>query len=336
MARGDQLARQWRIVQTMITSRMGKSAADLARELDCHPRTVYRDLDALQAAGFPIYTEKVNGKSLWSFLDTIKHHFPIPFSLQELMSLYLSRDVLKVLKGTVFYDALESLFKKVRTTLPPESKKYLHQVEKSLKVGPQPYKQYDQYKEIIHLVNDAVVKKKRVEIVYYSMYRRKMSRRKVSPYRIWFHNGTFYLIGHCSRKKEVRIFALDRIKMIHLTGEYFEIPQDFDLDGFMQYSFGVFTGDPVAVKILFSPEVAGYVKEKIWHASQKVTEKKDGAVIFEAKVSGTDEIKFWVLRWGAGARVLEPESLRKELHNETLRMLENYRNGIDRTSNLSA
>ena len=124
MARGDQLARQWRIVQTMITSRMGKSAADLARELGCHPRTVYRDLDALQAAGFPIYTEKVNGKSLWSFLDTIKHHFPIPFSLQELMSLYLSRDVLKVLKGTVFYDALESLFEKVRTTLPPESKKY--------------------------------------------------------------------------------------------------------------------------------------------------------------------------------------------------------------------
>ena len=110
MARGDQLARQWKIIQTLIASRMGKSAADIARDLNCHPRTVYRDLDALQSAGFPMYTERVDGKSLWSLLDTVKHHFPIPFTLTELMALHFSRDVLKVLEGTVFYDSLESLF----------------------------------------------------------------------------------------------------------------------------------------------------------------------------------------------------------------------------------
>jgi predicted DNA-binding transcriptional regulator YafY len=63
MPRGDQLARQGKIIQTLITSRQGRSAADLAREIECHPRTLYRDLEALQAAGFPIYTEKVEGKN---------------------------------------------------------------------------------------------------------------------------------------------------------------------------------------------------------------------------------------------------------------------------------
>lgn len=101
----------------------GKSAAQLSEEIDCHPRTVYRDLDALQAAGFPIYTEKVEGKSLWSLLDTVKHEIPIPFNLAELMALYFSSDMLRIFKGTVFYDSLESLFQKVRTNLPPESKK---------------------------------------------------------------------------------------------------------------------------------------------------------------------------------------------------------------------
>jgi hypothetical protein len=49
-ARGDQLARHWKIIQTLITSRQGKSAADLAGKIECHPRILYRDLEALQAA----------------------------------------------------------------------------------------------------------------------------------------------------------------------------------------------------------------------------------------------------------------------------------------------
>ena len=61
MPRGDQLARQWKIIQTLITSRRGKSAAELAEDFECYPRTLYRDLEALQVARFPIYTEKVEG-----------------------------------------------------------------------------------------------------------------------------------------------------------------------------------------------------------------------------------------------------------------------------------
>ena len=58
MARGDQLARQWRIIQTLIASKRGKSVADLVKDENCHLRTVYRDLEALQEAGFPIYQER--------------------------------------------------------------------------------------------------------------------------------------------------------------------------------------------------------------------------------------------------------------------------------------
>jgi predicted DNA-binding transcriptional regulator YafY len=47
MARGDQLGRQWKIIQTLITLKKWRSAAELATDLDIHPRTVYRDLVAL-------------------------------------------------------------------------------------------------------------------------------------------------------------------------------------------------------------------------------------------------------------------------------------------------
>jgi predicted DNA-binding transcriptional regulator YafY len=322
MPRGDQIGRQWSIIQTLISSRMGKTAAELAEELECNPRTIYRDLEALQVAGFPIYTDRMEGRNLWSLLDTVRHEIPIPFSLTELMALYFSRDMLKVFKDTVFYDSLESLFQKIKTTIPPESKKYLKNVEQILHVGLKPYKEYSKFKEIINRVNEATQKKKSIDIVYYTMSRKKESKRKVDPYRIWFFNGTFYLIGKCH---EVRIFALDRIKILHLTKDSFVIPEDFNLDDFMRPSFGVFQGEPIKVKIWFHTDVAGYIKEKIWHESQEIHPQDDGSIIFEAEVAGTDEIKFWIMSWGAKAEVLEPESLRDEIREEAEVILERYK-----------
>ena len=325
MPRGDQIGRQWSIIQTLISSRMGKTAAELAEELECNPRTIYRDLEALQVAGFPIYTDRMEGRNLWSLLDTVRHEIPIPFSLTELMALYFSRDMLKVFKDTVFYDSLESLFQKIKTTIPPESKKYLKNVEQILHVGLKPYKEYSKFKEIINRVNEATQKKKSIDIVYYTMSRKKESKRKVDPYRIWFFNGTFYLIGKCHLRGEVRIFALDRIKMLHLTKDSFVIPEDFNLDDFMRPSFGVFQGEPIKVKIWFHTDVAGYIKEKIWHESQEIHPQDDGSILFEAEVAGTDEIKFWTMSWGSKAEVLEPEPLRDEIREEAEVILERYK-----------
>ena len=324
MARGDQLARQWMIFQQLMTSRYGKTVNDLAADLDCHPRTVYRDLDALQVGGFPIYNEKVNGTNFWALMESAKKPVPIPFSLPELIALYFGRDVLKILKNTVFHDALESLFKKIKTTLPNESKKYLKQIEKSLRAGTGPHKKYDKFKDTIETLNEAVINKKVVEIVYYTMSRKKVTQRKVAPYKLWFYDGTFYLIGHCRSRKDIRIFAVDRIKMLNLTEERFEVPADFNVDEFMKASFGVFQGQPVHVKVHFTSEAAGYVKEKVWHNSQKLSEKKDGSVILEVDVAGTKEIKHWILRWGSQAQVLEPDSLREEIRSEAAEILGVY------------
>ena len=328
MARGDQLARQWKIFQTLVTSRHGKSVRDLAENLDCHRRTVYRDLEALEAAGFPIYTENVDGKNRWFLMDSARNPMPVPFSLPELMALYFGRDSLKVLKGTVFFDSLQDIFQKIETTLPPESKKYLKNVEQSLEVGSRPYKPYRKFDKIIDQIKEAVINRRAIDIVYYTMSRKKETRRKVAPYKLWFFDGTFYMIGHCKWIKEIRIFAVDRIKMLALTDEIFEVPDDFDIDEFMGSSLGAFHGKPEKVRVLFSADIAEYIKEKIWHKSQKLHDNPDGSVLFEANVACTKEFKAWIMQWGAKAIVLEPEGLRNEIQTETVEMLAVYANSI--------
>lgn len=324
MARGDQLGRQWQIIQLLVSARRGWSAADLAKELEVNPRTVYRDLEALQVAGFPLYTEKVEGRNLWSVLDTVKHQVPVPFSLPELMALYFGRDMLRVFQGTVFHDALDSLFHKVRTTLPPESVNYLERVERTLHVGLKPYKDYARFREMIQRAEEAARERRTLEIVYYTMSRRSEGRRRVDPYRIWFFNGTFYLVGHCHRRGEVRIFALDRIRMLSVTKERFEVPEGFDLEAFLRPSLGVFQGEPVRVRIRFAPEAAGYIREKVWHEGQAITPEADGSVVFEAEVAGLEEVRFWVLGWGSRAEVLEPEALREAVRAEARALVERY------------
>jgi len=321
MARGDQLARQWVIFQKLLTSKYGKTVNDLASDLDCHPRTVYRDLEALQAAGFPIFNERINGTGFWALLESARKPVPVPFSLSELMALHFSRDAIKALKETVFYDSLESLFKKIRATLPADTEKYLKQVEKNLKVGSRPQKMYGKFKKVIEALNKAIIENKVVEIIYYTMSRKKVSRREVEPYKLWFYSGGFYLIGRCRWKRDIRIFAVERIKALDPTEKSFKVPAYFNIEDFMRHSFGVFRGEPETVRIWFNADAAEYVKEKVWHASQQIQDQEDGSVIFSINVAVTAELKRWIMGWGAAAAVLEPEELKDEIQAEAAEML---------------
>jgi predicted DNA-binding transcriptional regulator YafY len=89
----------------------------------------------------------------------------------------------------------------------------------------------------------------------------------------------------------------------------------------MGAAFGVVGGAPKKIKIWFSPEVAGYIKERIWHASQTIHQQRDGSIIFEADVAQTEELISWIMSWGAKAEVLEPQSLKDDIHAEALAML---------------
>ncbi len=324
MARGDQLSRQWKIIHSLIASPSGRSAGELAVDLECHKRTVYRDLEALQMAGFPLYTEQEGGRTYWSILNAPRQQMPLPLNVTELMALYFSRNMLKILEGTAIFDSLSTLFDKVRATLPPEYTDYLDRLTGSLEVGVKAHKPYQQFQQALDQVHQAVQELRLIDIDYHSMGRNTMTQRRVAPYKVWFYDETFYLIGYCHMRKSIRLFAIDRIEKITIMDKHFDPPQGFDANRFMQESFGVFRGDPVKVRIRFSPHIAGYIKEKIWHPNQGLEENEDGSLIFTAEVAGIQEIKYWVLKWGAGATVLAPESLRTAIAQETAAMAKNY------------
>ncbi|MDA8142128.1 MAG: transcriptional regulator [Desulfobacteraceae bacterium] len=325
MARGDQLSRQWKIIQSLISSAQGLSATELAQELECHKRTIYRDLEALQAAGFPLVNEtQVEGRTRWSILNAPRHQMPLPLNLTELMALYFSRNMLKILQGTVIHDALDTLFEKVKATLPPGYVGYLDRLSQTLEVGVKAHKPYQQFQQTLEHVQQAIQAQRLIEIDYYSMRRNTLTHRRVAPYKLWFYEETFYLIGYCELRREIRLFAVERIERLETLEEHFTSPEGFDANEFMQASFGVFRGETVEVRIHFSSAVAGYIQEKIWHPTQSLELQPDGGLVFTAQVAGIEEIKYWILKWGAQAEVLAPEALRRSVAAEVKRMAACY------------
>jgi predicted DNA-binding transcriptional regulator YafY len=106
----------------------------------------------------------------------------------------------------------------------------------------------------------------------------------------------------------------------------FTVPEDLDLDAHFAGSFGIYDGkSQVVVRVRIAPSRARYVREKLWHPSQQIQPHGDGSLTVEFRLSGTVEIKSWILSFGRDAEVLEPKSLRQDLAAELQATLESYR-----------
>ena len=95
--RGDQLARQWRILRRIEANRHGLTAFEIAAAVDVSLRTVYRDLETLQEAGFPLYTGKTDTGKRWRFVAGWSLGNSLPLDINEMVGLHLSREVLAVM-----------------------------------------------------------------------------------------------------------------------------------------------------------------------------------------------------------------------------------------------
>ncbi len=311
--RGSQMARQWRLIRLIESRTQGISAAELARELDVPIRTVYRDLQAIQDGGFPLYSEREGANSTWKLLDTFKKHFPLPLTPTELMALHVSCDMLSALDGSFIHESISSVLKKVKSCLTPETLKYLDEVTGKLTVNFGPARTFPGLKETIKTVSEATTKGQRIEIVYRAASTSKVTQRKVDPYHVHMSKGGFYLIGYCHVRREIRTFAMERVQDCRLLDESFEMRHDFDLQDYLRNAFQLMTGQPRKITVRISSSAAHIVRERMWHPSQEIQELLDGGVEITLRVPINYEIVSWILGFGPAAEVLQPSDLRNRI-----------------------
>ena len=150
------------------------------------------------------------------------------------------------------------------------------------------------------------------------------SDRLVDPYTLLPYLRSWYLVGHCHLRGEVRMFKVDRIRGLARTGEHFPLPEQFDLAGYLGQTWGLLrgeAGEPEEVVLEFSAAAGRWVRDEEWHPSQRVEDLPDGRVRLVFYVGITPELRRWVLGFGRQARVVRPASLAAWVREEVRVML---------------
>jgi len=159
--------------------------------------------------------------------------------------------------------------------------------------------------------------------IRYEKFNGTMGDYDFEPYNLVAYHGNWYALGRHVRRRRVATFALSRIRSISKTGKRFKVPKSFDAQRELADGFGIMQGEkPFKLRVLFSPAVAGYVRERVWHHSQKIVQRKDGSIELRIETAGWKQVVRWVLSWQPDCRVLSPKRLR-------LRIEEKMRQALD-------
>ncbi|HEX2769675.1 MAG TPA: transcriptional regulator [Geobacteraceae bacterium] len=308
----SQAARVHDIIR-LIEARHGVAVQEMAEETGVDCRTIYRDLGAIEEAGYPLVSEWLAGRKVYRFLTRFKDVPPINFTLQELMTLYFLRSPCDFLQGTPFQEEMESIFRKVNSVLPPRYAAHMERIASVSIPLLQGKRDYGKVAEPLKLLREALIYQYRVKLAYRVRGKRKTADYRVDPYSLIFYKGGLYLLGFAHNRRGLRTFAAERISRVEVEKERFEIPEEFRPEEQFRTAFGIVEETVMPVQVRFSPAVAHTVRDRVWHPSQRIKTMPDGSIVLSFEAGGRMEIVSWILSYGEHAEVLAPAELREEV-----------------------
>lgn len=309
----------------LLEVRHGMTLDDLAEECGVDRRTIHRDLNAVEEAGYTLTSEWQEGKKIYSFLTKSRNIPPITFTLNQLMSLYLLRSLGAHLAGSPFQAEIDDLFRNITSVLPD---RYAAHLERIARVSlPLLHGARDYSSSAAHMegLQRALLHQYRVKLSYAKKGNKESELYEVDPYTLVFHKGGMYLLGLAHNRTGMRLFALERIRGIEVTRQRFDIPEGYQPESHFSSAFGLVRDTSMKVKVRFSPEVAHTVSERIWRPGQTVSVDDSGRATLQFEAAGEMELVSWILSYGMHAEVLEPPELRQEVKRQVREMRQFYR-----------
>jgi predicted DNA-binding transcriptional regulator YafY len=305
----DRFHRIYLLHRALAGARVPVSRQQLEAQLECRPATVKRVIELLRGYGAPIeYVRDANG-----YRYGPDRAFELPgvwFNAGELHALRSAQMLLTEAEPGLLADLLKPLAAKIDRLL---QAKQLGGGEAARRV------------RIIRLagrgtgpcfaaVAEALMRRRRLRIRYWSRGTDELALREVSPQRLVHYRDNWYLDGWCHSSKALRTFSLDCVRNARVLERTARDLDDATLDAELGSTYGIFSGRPSAEAVLrFSAFRARWVASEQWHPRQQGRTLDDGRYELRLPYDNPTELAMDILRYGADVEVLAPESLRSEI-----------------------
>ena len=274
-------------------------------------RTVERDLQGVVESGFPIVFDCTKEPYIWSW-DAAAPALTLPMpSVSDALLLAMVRDYIGPMLPPQMLDALRPYLDravqvldgaKSNNTLASWRDK-VHAVNPNQTLIPPKIDP-----EINRLVSDALLEEMQLEIVYDSMSGSKGKTIVIHPHAIIHRGQMSYLVGSCWHYKDMRRFAVHRIKQAKNLHEPMTKQGDFRLDDYLAKGYGDFgDGGMRHLHAVVSPQLAEYLNECKLSVDQTLTKMDDARGWFrlQARLADTPQLKWWLLSQGSEVIVLD-------------------------------
>jgi predicted DNA-binding transcriptional regulator YafY len=311
--REDKYARHWHTLAFVLDNARGKLIDEIQRELKeiempVTARTVRRDLQMLQAAGFPVYSEKTARGTVWKVSENFRNIPSIPFSPLEALALLVAKNAFSARGETFFCNLLQGILEKLGRRRPAEFQEHLDRMQESVycqqpstPCKPSLPGYYDQ-------IMKGIQKRLKLKTDYRNALGKISRNRILAPLHLWIRDQRSYLVAYCYSNDQVRVFSLSRFQRIEVTNESFTPVWDFDLERYAGETMGVFHAEPETVEMEVSDVLKDYFPENPLHPSQTVR-KVQGITHLTLHVGINETLIHELMGFGSLIRVRSPRKL---------------------------
>src|SRR6188508_155176 len=315
-----------RLVQLLLflQTRGRTTAAVLARELEVSERTVHRDVDALSAAGVPIYAERGPHGGI-QLIDGYRTRLT-GLTGEEAEALFLSGlpgPAAELGLGTVVAAARL----KVLAALPSELRVRASRLVERFHLDAAGW--FHASEEVPHLavLADAVWESRRILITY----RRgdQAVERSLEPLGLVLKAGTWYLVANS--EGQARTYRVSRISSAVASEEVVPRPQEFDLAAYWDESITAYERDAprIAITLRIDPSVLGVLADAVGGQAVRQAERipaddPEGWVHLRVTADWPEEVPGRLIMLGSRAEILDPPEVRERAILLARRMLERH------------
>ncbi len=281
------------------------TAPYLAEKFEVSRRTINRDIEDLCKAGIPVATKQgVNGGI--SILEGYKLDKTL-FTQGEMQDILAGLRSLDSVNGTNRYGQLMEKLSVGSSDFMVGNQSVLIDLSSWHKGSLAPK---------IELIRAAIGKCRKLEFLYYSP--RGESVRCIEPYYLIFRWASWYVWGWCSKRRDFRLFKLNRMDQVKMSEQQFlkrQVPVP-DLSDARVFPGGI------KVRALFEQDCKWRLVEEFGAESFRV--QQDGRLLFQADYTNKDNLITWLLSFREKVELLEPEDIREEIKVSIERMKKRY------------